>query len=532
MTLIGLGPGDPLLLTRAAWEALHQADTIYTPVPDHPALAAFREHVCILKSLEDFAQVREAARIHGAACCAVSGDPHDLPGGLHAYTANLAVPSQDGQETAPIEVQIIPGISLLAAFRNALTSWQATHDTAGRMNSLQIITALELDAWAAEHQRLQEQPEQMAERTPRPWCETQELQPYTYPARSYVLQPTCPALLWHFVSAPAAQQLDRVQAILATHYPPQHKVCLVQLDGQGKPETLTAISIAELARQQPPNEDTAIYLPALPITEDRRSLNGLHYVATRLLGPDGCPWDVQQSHQALRGNLLEEVYEVLDALDRGDMAELAEELGDLLFQAVVHSEMARQAGEFDLGTVLAHITSKLIRRHPHVFADLAVHDADKLLSNWEQIKAQELHEKGRPRSSSLDGIPTTLPALAAAQKIGSKAARAGFDWPTLEKIWAKLHEELEELTQAYQQQVQDGSDKNQAHLAEELGDLLYAVAQLARWLKVDAESVLREGNAKFRRRFNHVEQAAQAQGRRIHDLTLAEKVALWQAAKG
>jgi tetrapyrrole methylase family protein/MazG family protein len=273
--------------------------------------------------------------------------------------------------------------------------------------------------------------------------------------------------------------------------------------------------------------------PLVPVDplQNRRSFDALLYVTTRLLGPGGCPWDVQQTHQSLRANLLEEAYEVLEALDSGDMDALAEELGDLLFQAFVHSEMARQAGHFDIGDVLEHITSKLIRRHPHVFGDLTVGDSGEVLHNWEQIKAQELARKGRARSSALDGIPAALPALAACQKIGAKAARARFDWPTLEKIWDKLREELAELEHAYHDDQRDSSPQSRAHLAEELGDALYALVQVARWLTIDAESALREANAKFCRRFMLVEQAAQERGQTISDLALDEKIALWQKAK-
>jgi tetrapyrrole methylase family protein/MazG family protein len=193
--------------------------------------------------------------------------------------------------------------------------------------------------------------------------------------------------------------------------------------------------------------------------------------------------------------------------------------------------MARQARAFDIGDVLAQTSRKLIRRHPHVFGNLAVQGNDEVLHNWEQIKAQELAEKGRTRRSALDGIPAALPALAACQKVGNRAARSGFDWPEAAGAWAKLREELDELQHAYEHDTHASSAASRAHLAEEMGDALYALAQVARWLDIDAESALREANGKFRRRFQAVEKALQEQGRRLADLTLEEKITLWQAAK-
>jgi tetrapyrrole methylase family protein/MazG family protein len=281
-------------------------------------------------------------------------------------------------------------------------------------------------------------------------------------------------------------------------------------------------------------QDSQTYnAPLIPVDPLREldSFDALHYVITRLLGPGGCPWDVQQTHQSLRANLLEETYEVLETLDRSDMTALSEELGDLLMQVLVHSEMARQAGYFDIGDVLEQISTKLIRRHPHVFSDVPVADENEVLRNWEQIKAQERAHKGSEHRSALDGIPTGLPALAAAQKAGGRAARAGFDWPTLELIWGKVHEELAELIQAHEEHTAAQSDTSRAHLAEELGDTIYVVVQLARWLDLDAESVLREATSKFRRRFQAVEQAAREQDTSLHDLTLDQKLTLWRAAK-
>jgi len=309
-------------------------------------------------------------------------------------------------------------------------------------------------------------------------------------------------------------------------------VQLLWLDRQGQPERVWSGTLAALEVEQTLDGATALYLPPLTVSADRRGLDGLFWVVARLLGPDGCPWDRRQTHQSLRAGLLEEAHEVLEALDSGDMSALTEELGDLLLQVLVHSEMARQAGHFDLGDVLEQISSKLIRRHPHVFGDPAVEGEgmETVLHTWEQIKAQELAAKGRRRNSLLDGIPVDLPALATAQKIVTKAARVGFDWSALHEVWEKVREEVNELEQVLAA-PQTLSPSEQAHLAEELGDLLFALVNLARRLELDAESVLREANTKFRRRFTYVEQAAQIQGREMSALTIAELEELWQQAK-
>jgi tetrapyrrole methylase family protein/MazG family protein len=506
ITLIGLGPGDPMLLTRAAWASLQQADTIYTPVPTHPALAEFHAHVTPVSLAGEYTEALAAIYDHahrtGHACCALDGTPADWP-------TQMALLAGQG-----CEIQTIPGISLVHAFA-------ATLAQPGSIS--QVLT---LDTLLAQSWHTPDTSEVAA------WVETQGTGTYAPPLLPYPLQPEQATLVWGFASSPDEAGMLRLRDVLRMRYPPEHPLQLVRLDAMGQPEHPPTISLSELPSYTGwLHGRVALYLPPLAIAQQRRSISGLQWVAARLLGPGGCPWDVQQSHQDLRANLLEETHEVLEALDSGDMAELADELGDLLFQVVAHSEMARQVGHFELGDVLERVGSKLIRRHPHVFGSLDMQDADELLTNWEHIKAQELADKGRERASALDGIPAGLPALAACQKVGKKAARVGFDWPTLEIIWSKVHEEMAELVQAHQEYEQDRSAAHRAHLEEELGDTLYVVVQLARWLGLDAESTLRQATGKFRRRFTYVEQAAQAQGRTVQDLSLDEAVALWNEAK-
>ncbi|PDW03904.1 nucleoside triphosphate pyrophosphohydrolase [Candidatus Viridilinea mediisalina] len=357
----------------------------------------------------------------------------------------------------------------------------------------------------------------------RPWVETQGLGIYAPPVVPFPLQPMVPALLWWRAGAPSVAQ--HLVALLTTRYPQAHGVQVASLDTAGVAVATTELALGELAHVQAPAQQTILcYLPPLTLAADLRGAETLRWVMTRLLGPAGCPWDVRQSHQALRTTLLEEAHEVLEALGNRDLPALSEELGDLLINIMAHSEMARQGGHFALEDVLAQASSKLIRRHPHVFGTLAESDAETVRPTWEQIKAAELAAKGRARTSALEGVPPGLPALAAAQALGRKAARSGFNWATQQQVWAKLHEELEELAQA-------AAAGDTAHCAEEFGDLLFVLTRLADWLKFDAEHALHDANAKFRRRFSAFEAQITAQGRKIADCSLEEMLALWRTTK-
>ncbi|MBX0328894.1 nucleoside triphosphate pyrophosphohydrolase [Oscillochloris sp. ZM17-4] len=352
----------------------------------------------------------------------------------------------------------------------------------------------------------------------RSYAETQGLGAYAPPPAPFPLLPAAPAIIWDVgADAPAG----RLYELLIWRYPQDHPVTLLALDESGAATHITRLALADLATLNTQHSPlNTLHLPSLVIAADLRGPEGLHWVVARLLAPGGCPWDVRQTHQSLRGALLEEAYEVLEALDADDAHGLSEELGDLLISIFAHSEMARQAGAFSVADVFGQVAGKLIRRHPHVFGDVAVEGVAQVHQSWEQIKAAELAEKGRSRPSALDGVPPALPALAVAQKLGKKAARAGFAWPDADGAWAKLREELAELEAAV-----DSGDA--AHTAEELGDLLLITARLASYLGVDAEAALREANAKFRRRFTSIER-----GRNLSDLSLDEMIALWEEAKG
>jgi MazG family protein len=246
-------------------------------------------------------------------------------------------------------------------------------------------------------------------------------------------------------------------------------------------------------------------------------------IMARLRAPGGCPWDRKQSFDTIKPYLLEETYEVMDAIDDRDWAGLTEELGDLLLQPVFFAEMAREAGLFSISDSLDAINEKLIRRHPHVFADGSAKTAEDVKTRWDEIKKTEKPDREKP-VPLLDGVPRSLPALAEADKIGQKVGKKGFEWPDVSGVVQKLQEEAAELAEA-----QAASD--QAHIEHEIGDLLFNLVNLARYLGVDPEQALRKTNARFRRRFAHIEDRVRSAGSNLEETSLERMEELWQEAK-
>jgi tetrapyrrole methylase family protein/MazG family protein len=258
-------------------------------------------------------------------------------------------------------------------------------------------------------------------------------------------------------------------------------------------------------------------------------------VQARLRAPNGCPWDREQTHQTLRTYLIEEAYEVLEALESGNDAKFAEEMGDLLLQIVFHSQIAREEGRFTVAEVIREIHDKMIRRHPHVFGKTRAKDSAEVLRNWEQIKAEERRasanrgeskttESAAREASLLDGVSHALPATLEGFQLTRKASRIGFDWEDAGGVFDKLLEETEELKKASKEQ-------NQLKTEEELGDLLFAAVNLSRFLKIDPEIALKKANRKFSRRFREMERLARKGGREFKDLPRGEMEALWDTAK-
>jgi tetrapyrrole methylase family protein/MazG family protein len=305
-------------------------------------------------------------------------------------------------------------------------------------------------------------------------------------------------------------------AVLRRLYPADHPV--------GRFGLADATTVGELAET---DLAAPLYLGPVAAVADIASPWGMPWISARLREPDGCPWDREQTHASLRNHLLEEAYEVYDALEAGATPELAGELGDLLLQVVLHAQLAAEEGVFDMTDVWAAIASKIVRRHPHVFGEAEARTAADVNRQWERIKAGERADAAAtadgeaPPKSALDGISRSLPALAASQEMQERAANLGYDWPSIDGVLDKVREEVGELVEA----------DDQAHRAEELGDLLFVLVNVGRKTGIEVEAAVRAANEKFRRRFRHVELAAASRGVALRDLSFDELDALWDAAK-
>ncbi|WP_372845377.1 nucleoside triphosphate pyrophosphohydrolase [Pontiella sp.] len=247
-------------------------------------------------------------------------------------------------------------------------------------------------------------------------------------------------------------------------------------------------------------------------------------VMRKLRAPDGCPWDIKQTHESLKSDLIEEAYEVIDAIESGDPSALEEELGDLLLQVVFHAQISAEAGEFDFDRVAEGISEKLIRRHPHVFGEVEVSNADEVLKNWDAIKKIEKQGEGEAPKSIVAGIPKHLPALQKAHQIQKRAARAGFDWDNIDDVFAKLHEEIDEVKEAI-------SRNHEEDTRDELGDLLFSVVNVSRFLGHNPEELLNQNIKKFVRRFQLVEDQVHASGIEFKDFSPEELDNFWRRAK-
>jgi tetrapyrrole methylase family protein/MazG family protein len=252
-------------------------------------------------------------------------------------------------------------------------------------------------------------------------------------------------------------------------------------------------------------------------------------IMERLQEPGGCPWDIEQTHESLKPYLIEETYEAIDAIDSGNWNHVEEELGDVLLQVIFHSVLAQRTGKFSIDDVTRTAAAKMVHRHPHVFGDAEARTADDVLKNWEKLKQKEREAKSASTghtapASLLANVPRTLPALLRAQRLQEKAARVGFDWPDSLQVLDKVEEEIRELREA----LKSG---NESHAREELGDLLFSIVNLTRFLKADAEDALSGTSEKFRRRFQFIESKAREHGRDTADLSLEEMETFWQQAK-
>jgi tetrapyrrole methylase family protein / MazG family protein len=475
--LLGLGPGNPDQLTREAWKLLSSAEEVWLRTRQHPTIAALPASV-VLHSFDDlyedgesFDQVYESivekvlelGRRPGGVVYAVPG---------HPFVAETTCPKiarlarDEGLAT-----RVVEGLSFLEPTFSALGL-----DPYPRLT---LFDAMELST-----------------------------------AHVPAFPPDAPVLIAQLYSRLVASE---VKMTLNAVYPDGHPVRLVHAAGT-KDELVENLRLYEVDRSEHIGLLTSLYVP--PLAEGT-SFEAFQEIVAHLRAPDGCPWDREQTHESLRTHLMEEAYETLDALDSGDFSAIQEELGDLLLQIVLHSQIASEEGEFTVNAVIKGIYDKIVRRHPHVFGGVQLDGVQGVLQNWEKLKEAERKDNGKQEKGLLDGVPLAMPALSQAQEYQDRAARVGFDWPVVEGVLDKILEEVKEVNQA----------TNKQELNEEIGDLFFVLVNLARWKKIDAESALRETNLKFKRRFAYVEQGAKKQGRSLSDMTLEEMDVLWEQAK-
>ncbi|WP_124726318.1 nucleoside triphosphate pyrophosphohydrolase [Staphylospora marina] len=322
-----------------------------------------------------------------------------------------------------------------------------------------------------------------------------------------------------------AQVYDRMTAsdvklTLMDVYPDDHPVTVASACGIPGKERTVCVPLYELDHEDRFDDLTTVYVP--PVRDDRNLYGRFEFlegIIRTLRGPDGCPWDRKQTHESLRPYLLEEAHEFLEAVAEDDPEAMADELGDILLQVMLHAQIASESGDFDIHEVIGRLSDKMIRRHPHVFGEGKAETAEEVKANWERIKRQERGGEAEP--GILSGIPKGLPALSLAHALQKKAAKVGFDWDRVEEVFGKIYEELDELQRA----------ENGKAIEDEFGDLLFAVVNLSRFLKVDPELALLGACRKFRRRFGHIEQRARESGRRLQEMSLEEMDQWWNEAK-
>jgi tetrapyrrole methylase family protein / MazG family protein len=478
ITILGLGPGDPELLTRQAWDWLNQTSEVYVRTFQHPTVAGFPTTLevhsfdelyqnsdafeTVYQKIVD--QILQLGRRPGGVTYAVPG---------HPYVAEATSPEivRRAKEEG-IPVRVIEGMSFLEPTCSALGIDPFPY--------LSLVDALELGS--SHHPQF---------------------------------PPSLPVLVAQIYSKETASE---VKLSLMAEYPDEHPVRMVHSAGTAE-QVVEDVALYEIDRSPHLGLLTVLYVPPLG---DDASLESFQDVVAALRAPDGCPWDREQTHLSLRTNLLEETYETLSAMDAEDPQGMAEEFGDLLLQIVLNAQIASEEGEFNMADVVQGINRKIIRRHPHVFGDAKVKGVEGVLQNWEKLKAAERKANGLAGTKGiLDGVPLIFPSLAQAQEYQERAGRVGFDWSDVKPVIAKVEEELQEVLSA----------TNLEEQTAELGDLLFAAVNLARWYKVDAESALRGTNQRFRKRFSHIEKRAHESGRSLSDMTLAEMDVFWDEAK-
>lgn len=477
IVIVGLGPGAGNLLTREAWTILEAAGEVYLRTARHPAVADLPAHLVHRSFDSVYDTASEFSKVYEEITSSVlrlgrrpQGVVYAVPGHPHMAEATVTAICEAAEE-AGIAVRIVPGLSFVEPALTALGL--------DGLNGLQLFDAIAIAG-------------------------------YMHPPVS----PDAPLLLGQVYNRLLAGEL---KLALMAIYPDEHPTVLVHAAGTER-ELMEHVPLHEIDHSEHIDHLTSLFVPPLPLPA---SLDALAEAVSVLRGPGGCPWDQEQTPQSLRAGFLEEAAELLDALDNENVDNLREELGDVLLHIVMQTQMAREEELFRLSDVIAGIYAKIKRRHPHVWGDWQVAHSEEVVANWEAIKVREKEAGGDVAQSLLDNIPLALPALARSQKIQERVRKVGFDWPALEGVIAKLHEEIAELAEAR---------TDEARRAE-LGDLVFAAVNWARWLGIDAEGALREANLRFERRFRQLELLAAAHSISLEEVGIDTLELLWQEVK-
>jgi tetrapyrrole methylase family protein/MazG family protein len=476
ITLLGLGPGEARQLTREAWDVLEAASEIWVRTRQHPAVAGLPPHLKVHSFDDLYENGSTFEDVYGAITGRIMELGNRAEGVIYAVPGHPFVAESTGPEIARrareagLRLRVVEGISFLEPTFSALGL-----DPYPRLALYDAMTL------GQEHV---------------PGFATDG-----------------PVLIAQIYSRLVASE---VKSTLNAIYPDEHRVRFVHGAGT-EAQVVEELALYEIDRSEHIGLLSSLYVPPLG---EGTAFEAFQEIVAHLRAPDGCPWDKEQTHSSLRQHLLQESYEAISAMDAEDFPAMREEFGDLLLQIVLNAQIASEEGEFTANDVIRGIYDKIIRRHPHVFGDAKVAGVEGVLANWEKLKEKE-RKKDEQEKGFLDGVPLALPALTQAQEYQDRAARVGFDWPEIEGVLDKIGEEIQEVKRA----------DSEPELANELGDLLFALVNLARWKKVDAESALRGTNQKFRRRFAHIEQGARQQGRNLSDLSLDEMESFWQEAK-
>jgi tetrapyrrole methylase family protein/MazG family protein len=477
ITLLGLGPGDPAKLTREAWDVLDSAGQVWLRTLQHPSVTGLPPALEIHSFDELYENKESFEEVYTAIVDQILELGKSPQGVVYAVPGDPFVAEATCPEIAKrarsmdLPLKVVSGLSFLEP----------------------VFAVLGLDPY----------PRLIL-------MDAIELSQAHVPA----FPPDMPVLVAQIYSRLVAAE---VKMTLNTVYPDEHPVRLVHAAGT-KDVIIEDLMLYEIDRSPHIGLQTVLYVPPLG---EGTSFEAFQEVVAHLRAPDGCPWDREQTHATLRAHLLGEAYETLAALDSGDPQQIAEELGDLLLQIVLNAQIAGEEGEFTMAEVLRGIYDKIIHRHPHVFGDVKLDGVQGVLKNWEKIKADERANSQEPEKGLLDGVPLALPALLQAQEFQDRASRVGFDWKEVSGVLDKIAEEIQEVREV----------TTEEELIAELGDLFFALVNLARWKKVDAESALRGTSMRFKKRFAYVEQGAKRQGKKLSEMSIDEMEALWQEAK-